>query len=654
MKRLILLFFCLLFLMPVFGQNGTADSLSRLLPKVKNDIERADLLNRISDAYKTSDPEKMQAYANQALGLSQKIKYRLAEATAHQNLGNSFIIKGSYAQATTEFLSAQKIFEAEASISGNSKAAKMGLARSLGSLGVVFSEQSNYARALQYDLKAIQQYEKLEEPVRLAHLYNNTAVVYSSQKNNFKALEYLLKAADLLEKSKDAAIAITLTNIGNNYLAQKDFEKALEYYQKAQTAFTTYPDDRAQGELCNNWGDYFEQTNKPMEAETAWQKALGFFASIDDEFGTADTKAHLAKHYLASGDLQKAMANASASLGLAEKLQIPEQVVIAEKLLSDIYSRQGDTKNALLHFERYSVAKDSLASSENIRKSVQAELNYEFDKREAIAKKESEKRELLYTEAAKRHTLQTVFIVLFVLLLAGICFLVYNRRQLKRTLTLQKELAEYEQKALHLQMNPHFVFNCLGSISSFIVQNGTDQAIKYLAKFSKLMRLTLEYSKEQLIPIDREIEGLQNYLELEQLRFNNIFTFDITKSRDIEDDVALPPLLLQPFVENAIIHGIVPKKQGGRIDVDFTIDAEFLICSVTDNGVGIDKSTEMKQGSVPVHKSMALDITRKRLDMIRSVTSRQADVEITQTADNAGNITGTKVLLRLPLQYINK
>src|SRR5690606_11582282 len=123
----------------------------------------------------------------------------------------------------------------------------------------------------------------------------------------------------------------------------------------------------------------------------------------------------------------------------------------------------------------------------------------------------------------------------------------------------------------HLQMNPHFVFNCLGSISSFIVQNGTDSAIKYLSKFSKLMRLTLEYSKESLIPIDKEIEGLQNYLELEQLRFNNMFDFSITKDPNIEDDMAIPPLLLQPFVENAIIHGLVPKKEKGNINIYFAL-----------------------------------------------------------------------------------
>ncbi len=237
------------------------------------------------------------------------------------------------------------------------------------------------------------------------------------------------------------------------------------------------------------------------------------------------------------------------------------------------------------------------------------------------------------------------------MLLFGIIFLIYNRNQLKKTLTLEKELAEYEQKALHLQMNPHFVFNCLGSISSFIVQNGTDSAIKYLAKFSKLMRLTLEYSKESLIPIDKEIESLQNYLELEQLRFNNSFDFTITKSKDIEDDVALPPLLLQPFVENAIIHGVIPKKANGIIKVDFQIDKDNLVCTIEDNGIGFEISKKAKENSVSVHKSMAINIIKKRLEMIASATNKKATISINELASNE-NKTGTKAVLQLPIQYL--
>ena len=217
---------------------------------------------------------------------------------------------------------------------------------------------------------------------------------------------------------------------------------------------------------------------------------------------------------------------------------------------------------------------------------------------------------------------------------------------------MQKELAVYEQKALHLQMNPHFVFNCLGSISSFIVQNGTDSAIKYLSKFSKLMRLTLEYSKESLIPIDKEIESLQNYLELEQLRFNQKFDFMITKSDAIEDDMALPPLLLQPFVENAIIHGLIPKSEKGNIIIQFSIENENLICTIQDNGIGFNKSKEIKESLVAVHKSMALDITKKRLEMIEASTSKKANVRMEELKNNEGKILGTKVVLNLPVQFL--
>jgi LytS/YehU family sensor histidine kinase len=247
--------------------------------------------------------------------------------------------------------------------------------------------------------------------------------------------------------------------------------------------------------------------------------------------------------------------------------------------------------------------------------------------------------------------LEVLFSALFVLFVCGIAFLIYNRTQLKKRLTLEKELAIYEQKALHLQMNPHFIFNCLGSISSFIVKNSTHAAIKYLAKFSKLMRLTLEYSKESLIPIHKEIESLQNYLELEQLRFNDAFQFEINKSNEIEDDVAIPPLLLQPFIENAIIHGMNPKVKTGLIVLDFYIETESLVCVVTDNGIGINKSKEIKEKKVTMHKSMALDITKKRLEMMKSATSKEESVTIEEIVENE-EVKGTKVLLVLPLQYV--
>jgi tetratricopeptide (TPR) repeat protein len=632
------------------------DSLVSVLQKTKNDIDKAQLLNAIADEYKANDPKLMQQYANEALQLATKIKYNVAKGNALLNLGNSNIILGNYSQALQHFSNAQTVFEKalENTNNENSKEINNGLARAYGSLGVVFSEQSNYAKALQYHLKAVKIYEADNNLEKCARVYNNIGVVYKSQGEDFKALNYFIKCLKIQEKMGDNTVGITTTNVGNIYLKQKNYSKAFDYYTKAQQLFVKFPNQRGLGELYNNMGLYYKEIKNPTEALTNYNKAITIFNSIDEKFGLSDTYYFIGEVYYDQGKWNEALANTNKSLALAKELEVLDQVQIAEKRLSQIYEKLNKPNEALAHFKLYNIAKDSINNNENVRNSVRAEMNFEFDKKEALQKKEQEKREVIYNEEAKRHQQQILFVILFILLAFGIVFLIYNRMQLKKTLTLQKELAEYEQKALHLQMNPHFVFNCLGSISSFIVQNGTDSAIKYLSKFSKLMRLTLEYSKESLIPIDKEIESLQNYLELEQLRFNNKFNFSIIKSQEIEDDMALPPLLLQPFVENAIIHGVIPKKEMGSIAVRFEIEKECLLCTVEDSGIGFQQSKAQKENSVAAHKSMALDITKKRLEMIESVTHQKANVTMEEIKNNQGEILGTKVTLHLPIQYQNK
>lgn len=632
------------------AQNTKTDSLLTVLSKTKNDIDKAQLLNAIANQYKTSDPKAMLVYAKKAYDLSQKMDYQLAKGNALLNLGNANIILGDYSKSLTYFTDARHVFE-NVSIDNNVERQK-GLAKALGSIGIVFSEQSNYAKALQYYLKSVTIYEKLKDEEKCAKLYNNIGIVYQSLSSYFKALAYFVKAQKIQEKLGDSNIGITYTNIANGYLKQNNSAKAYEYYTKAKSALDQHPNPRALGEWYNNVGLYFKAVKQPEKAIEHWNNAIQTFESIEDKFGVGDTYLLLGQLYFEQNKAQQAIVFAEKALASAKALKVLEQQVIAEKLLSDIYAQLNNSAQALLHFKAYSTAKDSLTNEENIRRTVEEEMAFDFEKREAIHQKEIEKRDLLLQEESKRNVMQLIFAAVFGLLLFGIAFLIYNRIQLKKNLTLQKELAEYEQKALHLQMNPHFVFNCLGSISSFIVQNGTDSAIKYLSKFSKLMRLTLEYSKESLIPIDKEIESLQNYLELEQLRFNNKFTFSIFKNEAIEDDMAIPPLLLQPFVENAIIHGVIPKKEIGSIAVRFALQNDSLLCTVEDNGIGFNESKAQKQHSVVAHKSMALDITRKRLEMIESTTKQKTEFSIEEIKNTNGEVIGTKVTLHLPVQYI--
>jgi len=513
----------------------------------------------------------------------------------------------------------------------------------------VSSEQSNYSRAFQYYIKSIKIYEELEDVNMLSRLYNNVGVAYQSQEEYSKALDYFSKAKQTQEQLQDANIGITLTNIANCYFKLKDYPKSISYYNQAENKVKENP--RALGEWHNSIGLYFKEKNNVAKAIEHWNKAITAFNSINDKFGIADTYLFKSELLLEQKQYNKAIENAKKSLSLAKETNVLEQITLSEKVLSEAYEKQNNITEALKHHKIFSRLQDSLSNTQSIRKGVQAEMNFEYQKKENEARLQREKEEVIRNEEAKSRNIKYGFIGFSILLLAGLGFMFYNRKQLKKRLTLEKEVAEYEQKALHLQMNPHFIFNCLGAISGFIINNGTDHAIKYLAKFSKLMRLTLEYSKESLIPIGKEIESLQNYLELEKLRFNNVFNFTINKEASIEDDVAFPPLLIQPIVENAIIHGVVPKKKDGEITINFSTKNDTIICEIIDNGIGIDNSVKTKKDSVQVHKSMALDIIKKRINMITELADKNATITSNQVNDKNGNSLGTRVLITLPIQY---
>ncbi|MGL2967495.1 tetratricopeptide repeat-containing sensor histidine kinase [Flavobacterium sp. XGLA_31] len=643
MKTLIktfLLLFCLAYSPLVLSQNSTLDSLRRVIRITKIDTAKVNIYNHLAFEMKESHIDSSFYYAVKAISLARKIHYTFGEANGEVNQGNTYIITGDYGRAKKCFLSAQSIFQKLADSETDNKIFKTGLARSYASLGVIFSQESNYYVALENYQKALKLYQETGQKSNISKAYNNIGVVYKSQGNNPKALEYFKKALQLQEETGEQTVPVTLTNIGVIYAEQHQPATALTYYQKAERAFAKINNVRGHALLNNYMGDYYQQQHDSEKAKTYYNLALAQYESIQNKFGASLALYNLGQLYSDQQKYPEAMVYAQKSLDYAKAIGVLDQTFHSEKLVSELYGSLNNPAQSLIHYKNYIAARDSITNQENNKKFVQAEMNFEYQKREA-----------LLTEQNKRQTQFTVFSILGALLLIGLILLFYNRQQVKRRLTLQKEVAEYEQKALHLQMNPHFVFNCLGSISSFIVQNGTDSALKYLSKFSKLMRLTLEYSKGAIIPIDKEIESLQNYLELEQLRFHNKFDFSIQSSDKVEFNMGLPPLLIQPFVENAILHGLVPKESKGKIDVAFDVENGQLICTITDDGIGISKSKQMKAHSVQAHQSMALEITKKRLEIMEATISKSAQIDI-QEIEIDHEIAGTKVTLRLPIQYI--
>lgn len=633
--------FVFLSVLAVQGQTPSTqiDSLQRVLHVVKTDTAKVNIYNHIADRYKESNPDSTLFYAIKAEKISLKTAYGFGLANAYINQGNANIIGGSYPNALKNFQKAQAEYEKLINNDSNNKAFKNGLARAYASAGVVYSEQSNYFMALENYEKALKLYQEVGQKQNISKAYNNIGIVYKSQQNNTKALEYFKKALAIQQEIGEQAAAVSLMNIGVIHFENGDNQQALSYYNKAENLFRTIDNLRGFALLKNYLGDYYKKKNDLASAEKHYEESLQMYETMQNKFGASLALYNIGELYSAQQKYTEALPFAEKSLAYAKEIGVLDQTFHSEKLLSELYGHLNQPEKSLVHYKNYVAARDSITNQENNKKFALAEMNFEYKKKEA-----------LLAEKSKRQTQLMIFSVLGALLFIGLILLAYNRRQVKRRLTLQKEVAEYEQKALHLQMNPHFVFNCLGSISSFIVQNGTDSALKYLSKFSKLMRLTLEYSKGSLIPIDKEIESLQNYLELEQLRFHNKFRFQIASSDKVEFNMGLPPLLIQPFVENAILHGMVPKEGNGHIGVHFDVENGQLICTITDDGIGLSQSKQLKENSVAAHKSMALEITKKRLEIMESTTSKSAQIDIEDL--NPNGQTGTKVTLRLPIQYI--
>ena len=235
-----------------------------------------------------------------------------------------------------------------------------------------------------------------------------------------------------------------------------------------------------------------------------------------------------------------------------------------------------------------------------------------------------------------------------------ITFLIYSRSKLKQK-NRQNELiwrnVEIEQRLLRSQMNPHFIFNSLNSIQYYVSKNDSYMAESYLSKFARLIRSILEHSRQSYVPISDDCETLKLYMELEKLRFSDKFDYDFIVSDEIDIDFTkIPPMLIQPFVENSIIHGILQNSVQGKIKISLNINKSEnqIICNVYDNGIGRGKSMELKMKSIQDHKSLGMAVTAERIELLNKKGKDNYSVKYFDLMDTEGNSTGTNVELKIP------
>jgi LytS/YehU family sensor histidine kinase len=275
-------------------------------------------------------------------------------------------------------------------------------------------------------------------------------------------------------------------------------------------------------------------------------------------------------------------------------------------------------------------------------------LQFEFDKKEALLKADYQREQELAFEKLKQQRIQNNSVMggtALLLIAAVTTFLLYKKRadaeQQRKEADLRARVTETEMKALRSQMNPHFIFNSLNSISDYITKHDTAAADYYLTNFAKLMRLILENSEKREVPLSDDLKALELYMQLEAMRLNKTFVYDIKVDETLDQDNTLvPPLLLQPFVENSIWHGLAGKQGEGRILIQIQKENGMIRCTVEDNGVGRHRAPPSP--AVDGKHSFGIKITKARIEILNQIKQANATVELTDLPE------GTRVEVTLP------
>jgi LytS/YehU family sensor histidine kinase len=311
-------------------------------------------------------------------------------------------------------------------------------------------------------------------------------------------------------------------------------------------------------------------------------------------------------------------------------------------VLSQTEEQLGNYHAALDFHKEYSLYNDSIYNDENKKKLAAMET-------ERLAEVKDKEIKLEASEI-KRQGLTRNVILVSVGIAAALCFLFIRLFFRRRKAVFDTRVMEVEMKALRAQMNPHFIFNSLQSINKYVMENDRENASAYLSKFSNLMRLILENSREQEVPLQKDLQALELYVQLESLRFQNRFKYSIETDPGIDkENTLIPPLLLQPFVENAIIHGI-QSKENGFIKVRVSREGDMMRCVVEDNGAGRQNVASLPQDEGRKNKSLGIKIINERLNIINQLKKVKAAINIFDLHDGENKSSGLRIELLLPLQ----
>lgn len=561
----------------------------------------------------------------------------------------------------------------------------------LSELGRTYRNKSNYSKAIELHKQALEIAKEANNLEFKISSLNYLGVVYRRTSSIRTAMDFNQQALELAEAVENPSLGIkrsinvSLNSIGNLYLTLKQYDLAISYFERSMKLEAELSNVLGLAINSQNIGKCQEEMGMLDEALENYNISLNYNKSINNTMGLVICKNSIAQIYIKKEQYPNALKIIEATmptaletgnafiiarlynnLGLAQlktsenelaerslldgyatadKHNLKDELAQASHLLSALYEEKQDYKKALTYKNKGISLDQEILNDGTIRYVNDILFRYDYEKKGNEIEVLAKQNEIVRLKLRKNRTLLLIG-VLSLILLAGILYILYRQYQLSN----EKKLLTLEQTMLRSQMNPHFLFNSLNSIKLYIINNDKKNAVHYLNKFSKLVRKILEASSQREIPLAEELETVELYMNIENIRFSNDINFTIDVHEDIDiHTVKIPSLILQPFLENALWHGLSSKE--GEKDISLKLspgEAGFINIAITDNGVGRDMAEKIKEGKILKRKSVGIDITKERLANFSKDYQNSFHVEIIDIYNDSNEPSGTKILLHIP------
>ena len=651
MKKAFLGLLAVLFFMELNAQQEVADSLV-ILANETTGIERADILNDAANAILNYDPEKGIEYAREALEIC------LAEDETEEAyfsmllIGNAHYAMGNYEKVLEVDLETLEKF-------GN-KINKKKLAQLHNQIGNDYFSLHNHEKAIQHLLEAIkilEPFTKAGDEFAAHTMYAvriNTGSVFSYLDNSPKALEQFHFALNIGRQLKDSTkIYSAYNNIGAVYQQMQEYRQALDNFLAALDIIKSSGSTHDAATIHVNIGDIYLLTDSLNSALHHIEKGHELAAALGNDYLSAKASGSLGRVYLKKHMPLKALPHIEGAEVIAKENQYPEVLRQINRLFADYYLMTGDYRKAYEAQKEFISINDSLTNVELTSEITEIQTRYETEKKEQEIELLTKNAEIKDLKLRRQQDL--LFSLGGVLLLLAVVGILWYRSSRQKQKLVKSEMDKRnlltEQKLLRAQINPHFMFNALNSVQSYISANDTLKAMTYLAKFSQLMRNILENSRKSMITLEEEVNTLKLYMELEAMRFSNSFEYRVKIQENlVPSRIYIPPMLVQPFVENSIKHGFRDRQTAGRVMVEFSKNNGMVSCTIEDNGMGREKAMAMKTAGKSAHKSLGMQVTHERLIAMKKDRNLNVTFNIEDLVSADGKPAGTRVLLDMPYE----